>query len=107
MLPRRSPGVVIATAGMQADSRTLHKTLQAKAVQYQFAHQRPINVGAAAQMLSNTLYNKRFFPYYTSNLCVGLDPQGECYSRELFTGRDLHNTADNVMMPVSDAYTCH
>jgi len=62
---------------MQADSRTLHKTLQAKAVQYQFAHQRPINVGAAAQLLSNTLYNKRFFPYYTSNLCVGLDPQGK------------------------------
>lgn len=62
---------------MQADSRTLHKTLQARAVQYQFAHQRPINVGAAAQMLSNTLYNKRFFPYYTANLCVGLDPQGK------------------------------
>ena len=82
-LPRRSPGVVIATAGMQADYRTLHKTLQARAVQYQFAHQRPINVGAAAQMLSNTLYNKRFFPYYAANLCVGLDPQGEPWTMPL------------------------
>lgn len=39
-----APGVVIATAGMQADSRTLHKTLSAQALQYQFAHRKPINV---------------------------------------------------------------
>ena len=50
--------------------------LQARAVEYQFAHERPLNVGATAQLLSNTLYYKRFFPYYTANLCVGLDPQG-------------------------------
>ncbi len=46
-------------------------------MEYQFAHDRPLNVGATAQLLSNTLYYKRFFPYYTANLCVGLDPQGE------------------------------
>ena len=50
---------------------------QARAVEYQFAHDRPLNVGATAQLLSNTLYYKRFFPYYTANLCIGLDPQGE------------------------------
>ena len=50
--------------------------MQARAVEYQFAHERPLNVGATAQLLSNTLYFKRFFPYYTANLCVGLDPQG-------------------------------
>ena len=46
-------------------------------MEYQFAHDRPLNVGATAQLLSNTLYYKRFFPYYTANLCVGLDPQGD------------------------------
>lgn len=50
--------------------------LQARAVQYQFAHRKPMNVSAAAQLLSNTLYYKRFFPYYTANLCCGLDKDG-------------------------------
>jgi Proteasome subunit len=52
--------------------------LQARAVQYQFAHRKPMNVSAAAQLLSNTLYYKRFFPYYTANLCCGLDKDGGC-----------------------------
>jgi 20S proteasome alpha/beta subunit len=51
-------------------------------VQYQFAHDRPLDVGATAQLLSNTLYYKRFFPYYTANLCVGLDPQGATLAQD-------------------------
>eukprot|EP00198_Chlamydomonas_reinhardtii_P012892 XP_001702229.1 predicted protein [Chlamydomonas reinhardtii] len=30
----------------------------------------------AGRLLSNTLYYKRFFPFYTFNLCAGLDEQG-------------------------------
>ncbi|KAK9839406.1 hypothetical protein WJX81_000429 [Elliptochloris bilobata] len=72
-----SDQLVIVTAGFQADSRTLHKTLQTRYVQYQFAHRRPMSVGAMAQLLGNTLYYKRFFPYYTFNLCAGLDAEGK------------------------------
>mmetsp|Transcript_21061 Transcript_21061/g.63384 ORF Transcript_21061/g.63384 Transcript_21061/m.63384 type:complete len:241 (-) Transcript_21061:490-1212(-) len=104
-----APGVVIATAGMQADSRTLHKTLSAQALQYQFAHRKPINVGAAAQMLSNMLYYKRFFPYYTANLCCGLAPDGKgaVYTYDGIgsherVGYSCQGSGSNLIQPVLD-----
>lgn len=72
----RSGKVVIASAGMQADAKALHKVLQMKNVMYHHNHARNMSVSAVAQLLSNTLYNKRFFPYYTFNLVAGLDEQG-------------------------------
>mmetsp|Transcript_16825 Transcript_16825/g.46392 ORF Transcript_16825/g.46392 Transcript_16825/m.46392 type:complete len:220 (-) Transcript_16825:175-834(-) len=71
-----SDKVVIASAGMQADMKTLHKNLMARHVMYQYNHNKPMSLPAAAQLLSNTLYYKRFFPYYTFNLVAGLDPEG-------------------------------
>lgn len=73
----RSDKVVIVSAGMQADMQTLHKTLQYRHVMYQHNHRKPMSCPAMAQLLSNTLYYKRFFPYYTFNLCAGLDEEGE------------------------------
>ncbi len=73
----RSDKLVILSPGFQADARTLHKVLQQRYIQYQFNHSRPMSVAACAQLLGNTLYYKRFFPYYTFNICAGLDEQGE------------------------------
>ena len=66
----------MVSAGMQADMKTLHKMMQARNVQYAHAHRKPMSVGALAQLLGNTLYYKRFFPYYTFNLVAGLDSEG-------------------------------
>lgn len=69
---------MLASAGMQADMKALHKMLVSRHVMYKYNHNKPMSVSAAAQLLSNTLYYKRFFPYYTFNLCAGLDADGGC-----------------------------
>lgn len=69
--------VVLATSGMQSDTHTLHKTLQAQATIYEFKHQKKMSLNAVAQQLSTMLYYKRFFPYYTFNVLGGVDEKGE------------------------------
>lgn len=67
---------VLSSAGMQADAATLRKVLSARIVQYRHRHNHTISTPAIAQLLSNTLYYKRFFPYYTFNVLGGLDEEG-------------------------------
>jgi len=68
---------VLASSGMQAEITTLRKVINFKIIQYQHKHNKEISTQSIAQMLSNTLYFKRFFPYYTFNLVAGLNDQGE------------------------------
>jgi 20S proteasome subunit beta 6 len=67
---------VIASAGMQSDAATLHKTLKTRLTNYLFQHGKPMSTVAIGQMISNMLYHRRFFPYYTFNLVAGLDNEG-------------------------------
>uniref|UniRef100_A0A7S3GE47 Proteasome subunit beta n=1 Tax=Palpitomonas bilix TaxID=652834 RepID=A0A7S3GE47_9EUKA len=71
-----TPKCYIASSGMNADITTLHKVLKMRAVQYQQKHGKDMSCHAAANLLSRTLYYKRFFPYYTFNLLVGVDNEG-------------------------------
>lgn len=81
----RSEQVYIASAGFQADIRALQKMLQTRNVMYQHIHRKPMSASALAQLLGNNLYYKRFFPYFTWNLCVGLDPEGMLCSKSSTT----------------------
>lgn len=43
---------------------------------YEHAHNKTMSTTAVAQMLSILMYNRRFFPYYVSNVLAGLDEHG-------------------------------
>lgn len=68
--------VIIASSGMQADIATLHKVMLHETRTYEHLHRQPPSINALSQLLSTTLYHKRFFPYYTFNVLVGLDTDG-------------------------------
>lgn len=106
---RLSDKCVIASAGMQADRQALHKVLQSRHVTYQFQHRRPMSANAVAQLLSTTLYYKRFFPYYTFNLCCGLDEEGRgaIYSYDAIgsferVGFGCQGSGKDLIQPVLD-----
>lgn len=43
---------------------------------YEHLHNKTMSTTAVAQMLSILMYNRRFFPYYVSNVLAGLDENG-------------------------------
>nr|KJB22296.1 hypothetical protein B456_004G040900 [Gossypium raimondii] len=67
----------MASSGFQADVRALQKQLAARHLIYQHQHNKQMSCPAMAQLLSNTLYYKRFFPYYSFNVLGGLDNEGK------------------------------
>eukprot|EP01138_Halocafeteria_seosinensis_P011400 gb/GECG01011643.1/.p1 GENE.gb/GECG01011643.1/~~gb/GECG01011643.1/.p1 ORF type:complete len:107 (+),score=8.85 gb/GECG01011643.1/:1-321(+) len=44
---------------------------------YKDNHEKEISTPAFAQLLSNTLYMRRLFPYYTFNVIGGIDENGK------------------------------
>jgi len=100
---------VISSSGFQADFQTLQKLLTARQVMYQHSHNKPMSCPAMAQLLGNTLYYKRFFPYYTFNLLGGLDGEGKgcVYSYDAIgsferVGYSCQGSGKDLIQPVLD-----
>lgn len=44
---------------------------------YLHEHNKVMSTTSLAKMISIMMYGKRFFPYYTSTIIAGLDPEGK------------------------------
>lgn len=63
---------------MVADIETLHKNLITKVKIYEREHQgKSPDTESLAQLLGNTLYGRRFMPFYAFNLLCGLNKEGQ------------------------------
>lgn len=68
---------MITSGGMVADIETLHKQLIAKVKTYERQFKKSPSIESLAQLLGNTLYSRRFMPYYAFNLLCGIDQNGQ------------------------------
>ncbi|RHZ67785.1 hypothetical protein Glove_299g35 [Diversispora epigaea] len=68
---------VLALGGFRADGRSLTKRIIQRMEWYRHAHEKEMSFRAISQLLSVTLYSRRFFPYYAFSLLGGLDENGK------------------------------
>ncbi|KAL5284582.1 PSMB1 family protein [Megaselia abdita] len=67
---------VLGSTGCWCDTLSLTSLLAYRMQSYVHTHQKTMSTNAIAQLISVMMYNKRFFPYYVSNVLAGLDEEG-------------------------------
>ncbi len=68
--------IIVGSAGVSGDYQMLSSFLTAESQLFKLEHRRPITVNAAAQLLSNILFSRKFMPYLTQTLIGGVDQDG-------------------------------
>lgn len=109
-----SSKTVLATAGCQTDVITLRRMIAARLSQYEHKNSKVMSTSAAAQLLSVTLYYRRFFPYYAFCLVAGLDEEGRgavygydaigSYKRDDYGAM---GSGQNFLVPILDSLIGH
>jgi len=65
-----------ACAGLVADMQILTRQVSAYAKLFELNNGRQISVKATAKTMSNLLFQRRFFPYFTQTIVGGVDDKG-------------------------------
>lgn len=105
---------ILASAGCLTDIVTLRRMLSARLTEYHHSAGKDMSSSAAAQLLSVTLYYRRFFPYYAFNMVAGLDENGVgavygydavgSYKRDQYGAM---GSGQNFIMPILDNLIAH
>ncbi|ALC44688.1 Pros26 [Drosophila busckii] len=74
---KMSPNTVLGSTGCWCDTLSLTSLVKLRMQMYEHTHLKTMSTDAVAQMLSIVMYNRRFFPYYVSNILAGLDKDGK------------------------------
>ncbi|XP_063690384.1 proteasome subunit beta type-1-B-like [Bolinopsis microptera] len=100
---------LLGCVGFHGDVLTLTKSLDARLKQYKHTHGKDMSCEAMAQMLSSTLYYRRFFPYWVYNMVAGIDNNGKgcvfsydpvgSYERETYRAS---GSASAIIQPLLD-----
>lgn len=105
---------ILAASGCRTDMLQLQKMFAVRLSEYENAHNKEMSTMAAAQLLSVTLYYRRFFPYYAFCLIGGLDEQGKgaVYGYDAVGSfkRDEYGamgSGQNFVMPILDNLIGH
>lgn len=106
---RLTDNCVLSSTGCWSDIQAMTSLISARMQMYKHQHQRTMSTNAIAQMVSILMYNRRFFPYYTSTIIAGMDVngQGKVYSYDPIgnceeTTYRAGGSAGSLLQPVLD-----
>ncbi|RLN98263.1 hypothetical protein BBJ28_00012408 [Nothophytophthora sp. Chile5] len=113
-LHQLTPTTVLGCPGSHNDVIQLRGVLSIQAQMYQHDNGAEMTSSSMAQLLMNTLYSRRFFPYYAFCILCGIDEEGKgvVYSYDAIGSHDrvtraAQGSGGHLMIPLLDNLVEH